>query len=363
MTATIRTADELPTFLMPMAKSIDEGEMRLADDPGAVGIPRAGIGPPEVPPKQGRRTAERLTCVAGLVVALVLLAAGQLAWLWIAFDIVNHFTIHLVVMAVACLSALIMPRRGVPTALAGMVIGVIGIGLWPHYVSHDAPAPLRAASGQQTVRVMTFNTSLFNTDWRAVADEILRQDPDIVALIEIGREKAPLFEALAAKYPHRVDCIGEANCHLAILSKHSFAASEVRTGWRGPAFARAEYGAELNRLMVTAVHTLRPPHFAAQLSQMTALGDELAGQDRPQMVLGDLNSTPFSRMLKTLVDRSGLLRASGLPSWPATLSLPQIAIDHILISPLMSPAGKLRIGNSAGSDHYPLIVEVAIPPG
>lgn len=343
--------------------SLDEGEMRLADDPDAAGASEHGPDPLEKPPRPRRPTAERLAGLAGLVLALLLLAAGQLAWLWIAFDIINHFTIHLVVMAGACLLALIMPRRGVPTALAGMVIGVIGIGLWPHYVSHEAPAPLRAAPGQQSVRVMTFNTSLFNTDWRAVADEVLRQEPDIVALIEIGREKAPLFDALAATYPYRLDCIGEANCHLAILSKRSFAAAAVRTGWRGPPLIRVEYGTELNRLMVTAVHTLRPPHFAAQLAQMTALGDDLAAHDRPQIVLGDLNSTPFSRMLKTLIDRSGLYRVSGLPSWPATLALPQIAIDHILVSPPMSPAGKLRIGDSAGSDHYPLIVEIAIPPG
>jgi endonuclease/exonuclease/phosphatase (EEP) superfamily protein YafD len=121
------------------------------------------------------------------------------------------------------------------------------------------------------------------------------------------------------------------------------------------------YGPELGRLTVVGAHTMRPPFARRQHEQMMALGDELAAAGGAQIVAGDFNATPRSLMLQTLLSRAGLRLASGLPTWPATLGLPQIAIDHIMVSPglrILSPA---RIGASAGSDHYPVIADIAVP--
>jgi endonuclease/exonuclease/phosphatase (EEP) superfamily protein YafD len=106
---------------------------------------------------------------------------------------------------------------------------------------------------------------------------------------------------------------------------------------------------------------MRPPFFDRQHEQMMALGDELAAAGGSRIVAGDFNATPPSLMLQTLLERSGLELASGLATWPADLGLPQIAIDHILVSPDLRILGPARIGSAAGSDHYPVIAEIAIP--
>ena len=49
--------------------------------------------------------------------------------------------------------------------------------------------------------------------------------------------------------------------------------------------------------------------------------------------MGDFNATPFSRILGVLQDSANLTRLTNLPSWPSQLGLPQIAIDHIFVSP------------------------------
>jgi endonuclease/exonuclease/phosphatase (EEP) superfamily protein YafD len=308
-----------------------------------------------------RRRAGRIVCVLGFLLALALLGAGQLSRLWIPLDLLNHFTAHLLVLTTACLIGMIMPRARVLSALVIVLIGVIGIGVWPHYASDGDPPPLTAGPDERIVRVMTFNSRLVNRDWRAVFEEIVRHDPDILALVEIGGSQAALLDELAETYPHRVDCLAEAYCPLAILSKFPITDTSFRTRWRGPAFITAQFGSELGNLTVVGVHATRPPFFATHLEQMTVLGhllDDIGGE---RIVVGDFNATPYSRVLRELASRSGLERVSHLPSWPAALELPQIAIDHIFLSPGLRLAGPVRIGSSAGSDHYPLIAEVAVP--
>lgn len=308
-----------------------------------------------------RRRAGRIVCLVGCFVALALLGAGQLSALWLPLDLFNHFTAQLLILAAACAVGMIMPRARVLTALVIVLIGVIGIGVWPHYVSDGRPPPVSTGPDERIVRVMTFNSRLVNRDWRAVAEEILRHDPDIVALVEIGGGQEGLFAELAERYPHRVDCLAEAYCPLAILSKFAIRDTAFRTRWRGPAFIRAQFGSELGNLTVVGVHATRPPFFATHLEQMTVLGHLLREIDGERIVLGDFNATPYSRMITAVTRGSGLERISHLPTWPAMLHLPQIAIDHIFLSPGLRLAGSVRIGKSAGSDHYPLIAEIAIP--
>jgi endonuclease/exonuclease/phosphatase (EEP) superfamily protein YafD len=300
-------------------------------------------------------------CLTGLIAGFAALAAGQLAPVWIELDVFNHFVPQIAILIVACLVGLVTARAKVTIAIAVMLIGVLGIGLWPHYVSRPGAAPLGTAAGEGIIRIMTFNTRAENPQWRAVADEVVRHNPDIIVLLEIGRSKLRLLEALEVVYPHRADCLDEDYCQNIILSKFAFASSETHSDWRGPPVVRVEYGPELGGLTVMAAHTQRPPFAARQLEQMRALGDDFATGGGAQIVAGDFNAAPHSRMLRTLLERSGFELASGLATWPATIGLPQIAIDHILVSSGLRIVGPGRIGSPAGSDHYPVIAEIAIP--
>ena len=305
-----------------------------------------------------------IVLLVGLVAGLAALAAGQLAAWRIELDIFNHFIPHIAVLILACLIGLVMPRAGLVAAIAVLALGLIAIGLWPHYVSRQlptSPAAAGTATGERVVRVMSFNTQFESDAWRAVADEVARHDPDILVLLEVGRSKRPLLEALEATYPHRADCLAEDYCQNVILSKTPFASSATRSQWEGPQMVQVSYGPELGWLTVVGAHTMRPPYAERQYEQMMALGDELAATGGAQIVAGDFNATPHSLMLQTLVERGGLRLASGLASWPSTLELPQIAIDHIMVTPGLRILTPARIGSSAGSDHYPVIADIAVP--
>jgi endonuclease/exonuclease/phosphatase (EEP) superfamily protein YafD len=281
---------------------------------------------------------------------------------WITFDIFNHFLLHFALAALAFAVALRLPRHRMAAAAATMLVGVVAIGVWPRLASREAPVPKQVDSGR-VVRVMSFNTWLVNDDWQAIAAEIRREDPDVVALIEFGGEKAEALASLSAVYPFRSECAQVMYCHLAVLSKFPFESAETKIQWRGPPQIVVRFGPELSGLTLVGIHSIRPPHFASQLLQMNALARQLRQIGGTQIVLGDFNSTPFSRMLSEFLKRSGLERLTYLPSWPSRFgSLPQIAIDHIFLSRDLSPAGAARIGESAGSDHYPVIADIKLPP-
>lgn len=307
------------------------------------------------------RSPGAIVCLLGLAAGIAALAAGRLAAVRIEFDVFNNFIPQIAVLLVACLLGLLVARASLTTATAVVLIGLIGIGLWPHVMSRHGAAPIATSQGERIIRLMTFNTRHESQDWRAVADEIVRHDPDIVVLLEISRSKLPLFEALEAVWPHRADCLDEDYCQNVILSKFAFVSSETRSQWQGPQMVQVVYGPELSGLTLVGAHTMRFPYAARQFEQMRTLGDEIASGVGPLIVAGDFNAAPTSLMLRTLLERSGLALASRLPTWPAGLGLPQIAIDHIMVSPDLRILGPARIGSAAGSDHYPVIAEIAVP--
>ncbi len=220
------------------------------------------------------------------------------------------------------------------------------------------------APGERALKVMSFNTWLSNHDWRAVADEITRQDPDVAFLAEFGTEKQPLLDFLSARYPYRVDCLEVIYCHLAIISKYPFRKKEARTRWRGPPYIRVRFGPELGGLTLFGIHTIRPPHFRSQLKQMKRWRRSSGMLSGPRLAAGDFNATPPSEMLKVFAEQSGLERLTWLPSWPARFGpFPQIAIDHMFASTGVRAITRQIIGDHAGSDHYPIIETIAIRTG
>jgi endonuclease/exonuclease/phosphatase (EEP) superfamily protein YafD len=292
------------------------------------------------------------------------LLLGRFAWLWIAFDIFNHFAWHLAIVVAAAGVALFLPRWRTRSAIVLAVAGFLAISLVALTWGRRSGASEPLAPAERALKVMSFNTWLSNTDWRAVADEIERADPDVAVLLELGPEKTAALEALAPRYPHRLDCLAISFCNLAIVSKLPLIEGEAHTRWLGPPYIRAEVGEGEGRLTVFGIHTIRPPHFWAQRKQMQAIAEVVASTPGARLVAGDFNATPMSHMLEIFAAASGLHRLTRTPSWPASFGpFPQIAIDHIFVSDGVRLISGPVIGNNAGSDHYPVIATIAVPAG
>jgi endonuclease/exonuclease/phosphatase (EEP) superfamily protein YafD len=116
-----------------------------------------------------------------------------------------------------------------------------------------------------------------------------------------------------------------------------------------------------------AIHPLSPydASRAALNQEQLGFAAEWAGANEgPTVVVGDFNASPWSYGFRRLVTESGLLdsqRGFGLElSYPATtIPLFQVSIDHLLHSDDLAVVDR-RLGPRLGSDHFPLIVDLAL---
>ena len=313
------------------------------------------------PPRKKRRVLGAIECQLGILLGVGGLIGSRLGQLWIAFDVFSQFTLQFALVTLAFLIGLVMPRAKLLTAFVLIVGGLIAIGLWPHVVSRMPPALGSLEQGERQLKVASFNTLWVNDDTAAVQAEIQRIDADVITLIEMGPSKRRIIDALKDRYPHHTDCYGIDYCNLVILSKLPIAESDARAMWEGPPFIRARLGPEAGGLNVFGVHTIRFPHSRAQFRQVTEMASLIESYPGRKLVMGDFNATPFSRILGVLEDSASLSRLTGLPSWPSQLGLPQIAIDHIFVSPGIRVIEGQQIGEPSGSDHFPVTLTIAVP--
>lgn len=309
-------------------------------------------------PRRFGRSACFIVAVLGLAGAL----AGWLGNLWIAFDAFAQFSLHFWLIAGAFGVGFLMPFGRVLTAVTILVAGILVIGALPHMEAAQPQDEIEAPAGHKVIRLMSFNTWLENANVEALAQEIERNDPDILLMFEYGPEKRALKERLRGRYSYQDDCVHLEHCYMAVFSKFPIADFESHATWEGPPMVRATFGGDLGGLTVIGTHTIRFPYLRAQLTQLGELGDLVRKLTGPRIVAGDFNATPTSRMLSIFEGRSLLRRLdSFLPTWPARFQLPQLAIDHIFASADVKSLEKVRIGANAGSDHFPLVVRVAVP--
>ena len=96
---------------------------------------------------------------------------------------------------------------------------------------------------------------------------------------------------------------------------------------------------------------------------MAALAQFVRRIDSPLVLAGDLNTSPWSNAFRKLRAATGLSPAAKLlPSWPAwPLALPQVALDHIFVSPDLAVAAA-GTGTAVGSDHLPVWAQLVRRP-
>ena len=124
----------------------------------------------------------------------------------------------------------------------------------------------------------------------------------------------------------------------------------------------------LGPLRVLLVHPIPPLGFEmtrVRNETFDWMVDRCVASSMPTLVMGDLNETPFGRTFRDFLAATGLRGAGGWsPSWPIrilgiTVPSPlRIPIDHVLVPPGFVIRTH-RLGPDIGSDHRPVVVDVA----
>jgi endonuclease/exonuclease/phosphatase (EEP) superfamily protein YafD len=296
--------------------------------------------------------------LAGAALALVAAGAagiGLIGAVWGWPDALNHFApVWLCAAWIGGLLArfLLPPGKARARIVIAAALTVLVSG---------APVMIEAARGASDqapgppgLTVMTFNRWWDSPESPRETAAIRASGADLVALQEADNFADAAAAGLKDIYPHQLFCDG---CDTAVLSKRPFLA----TGRGRGDFLWARTTAPDGRPVTLAtVHLFWPIPPWIQRRQRARLAANVAALPQDELVLtGDFNLTPWSFAMRSL-DRSLkplTRRTHGLMTFPATWPVPVLALDQVFAGPQWRSAIIRRLPR-AGSDHYPLLVQL-----
>ena len=280
-------------------------------------------------------------------------------------DLVTPLTGHIIGFGIAAALALAFSRYAWRALAFGVALTVAlhaWLGMGASLVSADQQLQARPAATNDEISVVSLNT------WDAVDNvEQLKAyfatgPADVVVLSEIGPPKFALLEALKSVYPYQTDCAAAWQCSLALISRVPFeAAGAVRHNKDTPAFVWARFSGSLT---IVGTHIYRPSRNPwLHVRQTNAMARVIRSIEGSVVLVGDLNMSPWSYSFRSLKTQAGLEGPRIFkPSWPAwPLPFPQVALDHILISPDLA-FQTIRTGPAAGSDHLSMFARISRQP-
>jgi endonuclease/exonuclease/phosphatase (EEP) superfamily protein YafD len=251
-------------------------------------------------------------------------------------------------------------------------VGILVVAL----VNAATVVPLFVAPGGggeplgETLTVMSFNVNGLNDRYEDVIDHIRAEDPDVVFIHEATFLWEDAF--VAAGLPYRVEPGRQEPLDFGTLALVPESA-EFRTFGFATTAPRAvevvmDVGETSVRLLGT--HPLSPSteeRAGLRDAQLGFARDWSAESGGRRVVAGDLNATPWSLPFRRLVTGGELFnsqRGYGLElSFPSGSSpLVQVPIDHVLYSDGFRVIDR-RLGPPLGSDHLPVIVDLALVDG
>jgi len=279
----------------------------------------------------------------------------QAAGLWWGFEVLSHFRLQYLALALPLLVVAVAARQKV---LGLLLAASVAINAWP--VLPYLPAAAAAAPGE-TLVILNVNVRAKNPDHARVLERIRAADADIVVVIELSPALDAALAALGESYPHRLTAPAHDNFGLGVLSRQPLVGARVFD--LGPT-AAIESFVELpaGRLRLLAVHPMAPMSAklaATRNDQLERLAALARHDDAPLVVCGDFNLSPYSPFFRRFETDSGTRaarRGRGIGiSWPASMPLLGVPIDHCFARAPLVPVSVERMDRT-GSDHYPVRV-------
>lgn len=241
-----------------------------------------------------------------------------------------------------------------------------------NFVSFNALyLPTAIALGETpTYQAIMLNVQSSGEHYDEVLAFLQQTKPDIVVLTEMRKAWPAELTPLLAAYPYSNHHQAEQFDGTVVYSRFPLSKNgrfhplHFHPDDRAAAFVQLNIDGQ--DVTILAAHPRSPraaDRIALRNNQLLALGQLVAQQTVPTLLIGDLNTTPWSPVFQELLAISGLkngrLGFGAQPTWPASLGNLGIPIDHVLVTPDIQ-IRQLHAGPNIGSDHAPLLVEFSL---
>jgi endonuclease/exonuclease/phosphatase (EEP) superfamily protein YafD len=313
--------------------------------------------------------------------AWVLMAARWFSDFHPAFELATHTSFH---VFVSCLGLLVAEailyrfRRGSLNSGSRwrrrLVFTAVPLLFFTWIVEPWKLLPLTApGKGTPSLKILAWNVLLINHETSEVVELIQREKPDLVALIEVSPVLGEHLKTLDEAYPYQLSKAAWHAGGMVLLSRipeTKFDLIYPGQSWMPAIAAQLSLVSEdgdTNRVNVLSVHTLSPKpvdgsRTAVRNKQLGSLAEWSNQQSSPNMIVGDLNISPWSPPFWKLLKEGNLKDSTNyrgyFSSWPAGLGRLGIPIDHALLSPQLEVIERRNLYFSDNSDHCPVIVTI-----
>jgi endonuclease/exonuclease/phosphatase (EEP) superfamily protein YafD len=239
-------------------------------------------------------------------------------------------------------------------------VNVAAIAPW-----HGSGNPAAPAAAP-TLRIVSFNVDVANRRFAALEPLIGSLHPDIIGLTEVTPAWARAAATASAKVPARRLLPRSDAYGIGLLSgPRPTAVTARRFPSGGPLALIAHFRVAGLPLTFVLLHAHTSFAGSIHVRELRALAAELPKLGRRLVVCGDFNTVPWSAQFGEFAETAGLRDASAgswpAYSWPAWSPLLRVPLDHCLVSDGISVRSR-SFGPSSGSDHFPLIVDLALVP-
>ena len=303
--------------------------------------------------------------VSGSVALFTVLSV--FASLFLLGELLVHFKVFYLLGAAASAGAFALGRRWRWLVFAALLVAIHLPGVLVWYLPvPDTPAGLV----QSNLRIVTANLLKSNLKHDLFLEFIADADPDIIFIQEIDDAWAVSLRALEEAYPYSELLPSPGDFGIALFSRVPLDPVEI-VYYTDSVLPWVHAGLTVNgrHLSVLSYHTWPPvsrERLETRDGDLDFLAKYVADAEDLVLVAGDFNVTPWSPSYKKMIRASGLKNARrgfGIkPTWsviPSPVAL--LPLDHVLLSPEIA-VKSLRVGPRIGSDHRPLIVDLAVPP-
>lgn len=290
-----------------------------------------------------------------------------------AAELTSHWRPHYLVLLLLLTLLFVWRRRYGRAALTAVFATINLVLVAPLYVPSAASviyATSVHAADVPTYRAVMLNVYTDGKHYGEVLDFLHTADPDVIVLTEVLQGWSKALEPLLATYPYTNYEAARNYGGTVIYSRFplaagsSFAAISANGNGRPTALVQLDIAGQ--PVTIIGTHP-RSPQSVGRMeernAQMVELGNKVAQQSGAVLLLGDLNTTPWSPIFKQFLALSGLKNGRlgfGLQAtWPSLVGSLGIPIDHALISPGIHIT-QFQRGPNVGSDHYPIIVDFSL---
>lgn len=299
--------------------------------------------------------------VFGFALFIAIGAFGRFHW---AAELFTHFRVQATTAGIGIVVVCAALRMRVGTSLACVLVAIHAYPLLPYLPRMTAPL----APGTPQVRLLQINVHTANRDHEAVLRAITDAAPDIVGLVEVSERWLTALAPLHARYPYRIEHPQDDNFGIALFSRFPIENMQLRPldDDSNIVMITGDFSLGSTPVTIAVAHPVPPvsgSYSAHRNNQFVRLSKILRQFDgREIILLGDLNTTPWSPTYRQFEQsaqlKNGALGHGLFPTWPTTQPLLMIPLDHCLVSSGLRVTS-FEVGSAVGSDHLPMLVEVA----